>query len=126
MGNGRYGRKRKAMSKKKGYKRSMLVKARAKDVDQIQEEMLKDLEDKVDSSVQPFDEDLPGGGQFFCVETGKHFVDLHALTQHKKTRYYKKRVKELKEQVYNLDEAASAAGFTKEVLASVSESRMEE
>lgn len=32
-----------------------------------------------------------GGGQFYCVETGKHFVSLDALSKHKKSRFYRRR-----------------------------------
>jgi bud site selection protein 20 len=50
------------------------------------------------------------------VETGKHFADAKALADHKKSRYYKRRCKELKEEQYNQDSADAAAGMTKEVL----------
>ena len=60
---------------------------------------------------QPLDEDLPGMGQYYCetvedcllalrcragVETGRWFINKQALDQHKKSRFYKMRVKELK------------------------------
>ena len=35
--------------------------------------------------------DAAGGGQFYCVETGKHFLDQHALDSHKKSREFKRR-----------------------------------
>jgi bud site selection protein 20 len=84
-----------------------------------------------------FDEDLPGGGQFYCGETGKHFVskccapagsrhsadtfplcqiNARALADHKKTKAYKKRVKELKLTPYSQEEADRAGGMMKEVL----------
>jgi len=63
-----------------------------------------------------FDDELPGGGQFFCMETGKHFIDAHALADHKKTRFYKRRLKVLKEEKYTQDSAEWASGMTKETL----------
>jgi len=50
------------------------------------------------------------------VETDKHFIDAKALAAHKKTRAYKKRCKELKEEKYTQESAEWAAGMTKEVL----------
>ncbi len=48
------------------------------------------------TSKQPLDVDLPALGQFYCVETGKYFVSQRALDDHKKSRFYKMRVKQLK------------------------------
>lgn len=64
-----------------------------------------------------YDEDLPGGGQFYCVETGRYFQTQHALDAHKKTKFYKRRLKVLRnEKQYTQDEANLGAGITKEVL----------
>ena len=42
-------------------------------------------------SLQTSDGASAGGGQFYCVETGKHFLDQHALDSHKKSREFKRR-----------------------------------
>lgn len=64
-----------------------------------------------------YDDELPGGGQFYCVETAKHFINATALADHKRTKFYKRRVKELKEQTHHTQKTAEwAAGKTKEVL----------
>ena len=63
-----------------------------------------------------FDDDLPGGGQFYCVETGKHFISADALAKHRKSRFYKRRLQELKEEQYTQGVADQAAGKSKEVL----------
>ena len=34
-------------------------------------------------TAQPFDDDLPGCGQFYCVETARYFVDQKALDDHR-------------------------------------------
>ena len=48
------------------------------------------------TSKQPIDIDLPAMGQFYFVETGKYFINQRALDDHKKSRFYKMRVKQLK------------------------------
>lgn len=53
----------------------------------------------------------------------RYFIDAHTLAQHKKTKFYKKALKRLKEDMYRHDEADAAAGKTKEVLPSVSAER---
>ena len=51
------------------------------------------------------------------METGRHFQSKQALEAHKKTKFYKKRVKVLKtEKQYTQDEANFGAGVTKEKL----------
>lgn len=95
------------------YKRQCLTKHRRKDLDQIQDEALAASSTGVDLSVQPFDDELPGGGQFFAWETNRHFTDAKALSDHKKTREFKRRVKQIKEEKYDPD---WAAGVTKEKL----------
>ncbi|GMH92298.1 hypothetical protein TrVE_jg2130 [Triparma verrucosa] len=117
MGNGPKQKKPGARSKIKKYKRACLTKNRSKDLDQIQDEVIAakasgDVTLSTLSSVE-FDDDLPGGGQFFCWETSRHFPDLKSLTDHKKTREYKRRVKQIKEEKYDPD---WAAGLTKEKL----------
>lgn len=39
---------------------------------------------------QPYNEDLPGGGQFYCMFTGRHFENAEALARHQKTKQYKR------------------------------------
>ena len=39
---------------------------------------------------QPFNEDLPGGGQFYCMFTGRHFESADALARHQKTKQFKR------------------------------------
>ena len=116
MGTGVSGRKKGARSKIKKYKRAKWLNRRAKDTDQIQDEIEKAEITGVPADKFEYDDELPGGGQFFCVETGKHFADAKSLADHKKSRYYKRRCKELKEEKYTQEEAERAAGMTKEKL----------
>ena len=39
---------------------------------------------------QPFNEDLPGGGQFYDMFTGRHFESKDAMERHMKTKQYKR------------------------------------
>lgn len=130
MGTGKTKRTHRAHTKKKGFKKYFLsTKHRSKDVDQIQEEMkVNKVRDTTGflagrDGKYEYDEDLPGGGQFYCPETGRHFVDEKALAAHKKSKAFKKRVKELKEQMYSQAEADRAAGMTKEQLPSAAKLR---
>ncbi|KAL7541772.1 hypothetical protein ACHAXR_011206 [Thalassiosira sp. AJA248-18] len=117
MGGGSYSRKPNARSKIKKYKKKTWLCRRAKDTDQIQDEIEKSaLPGAPPANKFEYDDDLPGGGQFYCVETGKHFADAKALADHKKSRYYKRRCKELKEEKYTQEVAEMAAGMTKEKL----------
>lgn len=116
MGTGSYGRRKRAAAKIKKYKKKTWLCHRAKDTDQIQDDMEKAQEAGKSLTDVAFDDELPGGGQFYCVETAKHFIDAKALADHKKTRFYKKRCKEIKAEKYTQESAEWAAGMTKEVL----------
>ena len=97
------------------------TKRRRRDVEQVFDDMTK--KEQLETA-QPFDDDLPGCGQFYCVETARYFVDQKALDDHKKSRAYKRRVKELKEETpFTQKDAEAAAGMTKERLPSAAESR---
>ncbi len=115
MGTGKTKRKHGSGCKVKKYKKKTWLCNRARDIDQIQDEMLKSKETGNPITFE-YDDELPGGGQFYCVETGKHFTDAKALADHKKSRYYKRRMKDLKEKKYDQEEADWAAGMTKEKL----------
>ena len=108
-------------SKIKKYKRGRDTKRRRRDVEQVFDDMTK--KEQLETA-QPFDDDLPGCGQFYCVETTQYFVDQKALDDHKKSRAYKRRVKELREETpFTQKDAEAAAGMTKERLPSAAESR---
>ena len=110
-----------AGSKLKKYKRSRDTKRRNRDVEQVFDDMTKK---EALETAQPHDDDLPGCGQFYCVETSRHFVDQHALDDHRKSRFYKRRVKELRtETPYTKHDAEAGAGMTRGVLPSAAETR---
>eukprot|EP00588_Corethron_pennatum_P002509 CAMPEP_0194298446 /NCGR_PEP_ID=MMETSP0169-20130528/60166_1 /TAXON_ID=218684 /ORGANISM="Corethron pennatum, Strain L29A3" /LENGTH=124 /DNA_ID=CAMNT_0039048425 /DNA_START=34 /DNA_END=408 /DNA_ORIENTATION=- len=116
MGTGQTTRKPRSQAKKKGYKRKTWLCNRARDTDQIQDDIEKAERTGRPADQIAYDDDLSGGGQFYCVETGKHFTDARALADHKKSRYYKRRCKDLKEEKYTQNVAEWAGGMTREVL----------
>ena len=116
MGTGHTAKKHGARSKKKKYKRKVWLCHRDKDIDQIQDELEKSEETGKPATAIEYDDELPGGGQFYCAETGKHFIDAKALADHKKTKFYKRRLKDLKQEKYTQEMAEWASGMTKEKL----------
>jgi bud site selection protein 20 len=113
-------KKKGARCKQKRYKRAVWLSNRDKDIDQIQDE----LEQAAVSGVpvvqrlvpDGYDDELPGGGLFYCAETATHFIDATALQNHKRTKFYKRRCKDLKKEKYTQGTAEWAAGKSKEVL----------
>jgi bud site selection protein 20 len=119
MGTGQQAKKKGARSKNKQYKRKVWLCNRDKDIDQIQDEFEKQAESGIpvaEQIVPAYDDELPGGGQFYCPETARHFISAKALEDHKRTKFYKRRVKELQEEKYTQGTADWAAGKSKEKL----------
>lgn len=59
-------------------------------------------------------EDLPGLGEFYCVECAKWFEGEHNLAGHRKGKNHKRRVKELKQEAHSQDIAEAAVGLRQE------------
>jgi len=104
-------------AKNKKYKKALALKHYAKDLDQ-RKKLIEAEEKKLARGEKveppPFDEDLPGGGQFYCKETDRHFISGAALATHKKSKRFRRALKQLKEKMYSQEEAEAAAGKTKE------------
>jgi bud site selection protein 20 len=126
MGNGPKQKQPNKHSKIKKYKRMSKTPVRGMDTDQKQDIIANALLKGIDPTVHPYDDDLPGAGQFYAMETDTHFIDAKALADHKKTRFFKKRAKELKEEKYTQESAELHAGMTKEKLPSMAELREKE
>ncbi|KAJ1662634.1 hypothetical protein IW140_001064 [Coemansia sp. RSA 1813] len=86
------------------------TKRRTKDLDQIQEDLKP--ENKARLLSQELDEELPGLGQFYCVECSKYFVDERTQREHRRSREHKRRLRDLKDPAYTQKEAEAAAGLT--------------
>ena len=78
-------------------------------MDQIHEDLKPTSVQKLAN--QPVDYELPGMGQFYCLQCARHFVDEHTLVAHRKSKVHKRRVKQLSETPYTQKEADAAAGL---------------
>ena len=103
-------------TKKKDYKKAHCTARRRKDIDQVQDDIEKVADLQTDNLVFDVDDDLPGLGQFYCLQCAKHFADKLTLDQHKKSKPHKRRVKDVAQTKYTQEEADRAAGKTKELL----------
>lgn len=56
-------------------------------------------------------EDLPGFGQWYCVECAKWFESESNFVKHGKGKPHKRRVRQLKDQPYTQKEAEAAVGL---------------
>jgi len=81
-----------------------------RDLDQISEDLRspKHLEQHKSLKVA---EDLPGLGQFYCIECAKWFESEHSLVSHRKGSTHKRQVKALKDEPYTQKEAEAAIGL---------------
>ena len=68
------------------------------DLDQIIVDLKPENAEKLEK--QEVDPDLPGLGQHYCISCSRYFVDARALSDHRKTKIHKRRVKALKEDIY--------------------------
>jgi len=56
-------------------------------------------------------EDLPGLGEFYCVECAKWFESEHNLVAHRTSKVHKRQLKQLKEQIHTQKVADAAVGL---------------
>lgn len=91
---GRYARKKGKSASCKGIgKRGGKTRTRTKDLDQINEDLVKVALDKF---ALP-GEDLEEKGQFYCASCARHFQSDSILSAHMKTKVHKQRLKKLKD-----------------------------
>lgn len=115
MGNPQRRKGHTGMNKKRH--KAMKLKHFNKDIDQIHE----DLQPQNTQALlnQPIDEDLPGLGQFYCIECSRYFISQDALIEHKRSKPHKKRLRVLKQKPYTQADAERFAGMSKELKDSV-------
>ncbi|TVY94009.1 Zinc finger protein [Lachnellula willkommii] len=85
------------------------TRRRLRDLDQIAED-LKSPKHLQQHKGMKAAEDLPGLGQFYCIECAKWFESEHSMVTHRKGSTHKRRVKALKEEPYTQREAEAAIG----------------
>lgn len=111
--SGPYRRSKTHKGRKELYKKYRL-RRRTKDLDQIAEELLKKTQGNIAERVTKFkdgyDEELPADGQFKCIPCSRYFISTEILQAHLKDKSHKKRLRQLKERPYTLEEANAAGG----------------
>eukprot|EP00793_Prasinoderma_coloniale_P000587 PRCOL_00003735-RA len=94
------------------HKSKRLERFLAKGVDQCWEEFQAADGDPDGMRKPELDDDLPGQGRFYCAVTARHFETAAALESHKRTKKYKKRLRELNgERPHDQYDAMEAAGM---------------
>ncbi|CAN6648685.1 bud site selection protein 20 [Trichomonascus vanleenenianus] len=86
------------------------TKRRTRDLDQIFGDDLKSDESILKLENQPFDEYKPGLGQYYCIPCAKYFETEVAKRTHTRGQIHKRRVKDLRNGPYTIEEANAAAG----------------
>ncbi|KFY26128.1 hypothetical protein V491_01447 [Pseudogymnoascus sp. VKM F-3775] len=81
-----------------------------RDLDQVKSDMLSSKH-LAQYQATKASEDLPGLGQFYCVECAKWFEGENSQRTHLKGKNHKRRVKALKEEPYSQKEAEAAVGL---------------
>ena len=87
---GRVRNSRARTSKNKAYKKSHDTKRRRRDIDQVQDDLSLEAEKNMKLVIE-FDEDLPGGGKFYCTPCARHFASEIHLKDHETTKDHKRR-----------------------------------
>ncbi|KAE8450042.1 hypothetical protein EG329_007181 [Mollisiaceae sp. DMI_Dod_QoI] len=86
------------------------TRRRLRDLDQISEDLRSPKHLEQHKSLKAA-EDLPGLGQFYCIECAKWFESEHSLVTHRKGSTHKRQVKALKDEPYTQKEAEAAIGL---------------
>ena len=120
---GRVRTSRRRCSKNKEFKKHHDTKRRKRDIDQIQDDIIKEKETG-ENTLFEISDDLPGLGQFYCVCCARHFHDSTTLAVHTITKDHKRRLKDVAQKQFSQKESDWAAGKTKELLPPVNKKVM--
>jgi bud site selection protein 20 len=106
------GKKGRGVNQGRGHKttkKELKAKNKRKHLDEID----ADLKPKVAASLlhQEIDYDLPGKGQNYCLHCARYFITAQALLDHLKSKVHKRRLKQLEEEPYSVEESLRAAGI---------------
>ncbi|KAF4622674.1 hypothetical protein G7Y89_g14349 [Cudoniella acicularis] len=86
------------------------TRRRLRDLDQISADLRSPKHLEQHKSLKAA-EDLPGLGQYYCVECAKWFESEHSQATHLRGSTHKRRVKALKDEPYTQKEAEAAIGL---------------
>ncbi|CZT00855.1 related to BUD20 Protein involved in bud-site selection [Rhynchosporium agropyri] len=86
------------------------TRRRLRDLDQIHTD-ITDQKHLLAHKNSKAPEDLPGLGEYYCVECAKWFESEHAMVTHRKGSTHKRQVKALKVEPYTQREAEAAIGL---------------
>ena len=93
-------------------KRRYTQGTRQRDVDQIQDEIIKIKRGSLKTEER--DIDKPGAGQFKCIICARYFINKNVLMLHKKSRKHKKMLKKVVRPQYTQEEADRCGGVGRE------------
>ena len=95
----------------RGPKSKSKTRRHTRDLDQVHADLLskKHLEKYTETKAK---EDLPGFGEWYCVECAKWYESETNFVSHQKGKPHKRRVRDLKAEPYSQKEAELAAGLT--------------
>merc|ERR1711977_650447 len=117
-------RKKRTHKNIKDFKKSQRTRKRTKDIDEVHHQMEPD---RINAFLhQTIDPDLPGEGQFYCIPCARYFINQTCLTEHKKTKNHKKRLRLLKNSPYTQAEADMAAGQGSYIVKKKSDLKLDE
>ncbi|PBP18760.1 hypothetical protein BUE80_DR010299 [Diplocarpon rosae] len=86
------------------------TRRKLRDLDQIKADLTSPKHLEQHKSSKP-SEDLPGLGQYYCIECAKWFESEHSMVTHRKGSTHKRQVKALKAEPYTQKEAEAAIGL---------------
>ncbi|KAL1988405.1 hypothetical protein VTN96DRAFT_10088 [Rasamsonia emersonii] len=93
-----------------GAVRRIKTKRRTRDYDQVRAD-LADPKHLAQYKATKDAEDLPGLGQYYCVECAKWFEGEHNLIAHRKGKNHKRRLRILREEPHTQRTAEAAVGL---------------
>ncbi|KAL1956198.1 hypothetical protein VTO42DRAFT_7545 [Malbranchea cinnamomea] len=94
-----------------GAVRRIKTKRRTRDYDQVRAD-IESPKHLAQYKATKADEDLPGLGQYYCVECAKWFESEYNLNAHRKGKNHKRRLRLLREEPHSQKIAEAAIGLT--------------
>lgn len=107
----RIARKRMHTRIRKTYNKFHLSR-RTKDLDQIESDLKKVAAgQQVEAAYHLETDDLPAGGDHYCAECARYFVNAEAKQRHQASKVHRRRLKDLKEGAFTQKESEEATGL---------------